>query len=430
MFSFSCKIALIFLCCLICGINAEEAPSLLIKIYVEDPKQLLPTLDKYTQNLSKQIPYQISVACNLDETELNAQDLKNGLMSYPHLSIHSSKDKTKIQALNSGVSELAGDFGILIVGSDKIEPAIPDYDKVIMEALQNNYKDHDGILNTLSDGRESINIAPAMTKAYYQRFGYIYNPSYYSSGHDQELTYVSRILNKETLLAKPVFKQVSQVNVEKMDENDLVTLQKRRMANFDVDDATLQKLFTKDWSILICTLDERAKQFSEIYSELQQQIKDNHLEDRVEVLFFRDNREVTVGFKRNALIKRSQGMYVNFIDDDDKIHEKYISMIHEKFKSKPDDVSLVGIITFNDHHPAKFIHSVKFKNYFQANGIYFRPPNHLNPMKRSTAAQFLFPSISYGEDTDWAMRIAKSGLLQKEEEITVPYYFYKYVDKK
>jgi len=106
-------------------------------------------------------------------------------------------------------------------------------------------------------------------------------------------------------------------------------------------------------------------------------------------------------------------MYVNFIDDDDEVHDNYIAMIHEKLKSNPDNVSLVGVITFNDENPTKFIHSVKFKSYFQANGIYFRPPNHLNTMKRSTAAQFLFPAISYGEDTDWAMRISRSGLLKK-----------------
>ena len=33
-----------------------------------------------------------------------------------------------------------------------------------------------------------------------------------------------------------------------------------------------------------------------------------------------DDREHTIGFKRNSLMQQSRGTYVNFLDDDDDVH--------------------------------------------------------------------------------------------------------------
>lgn len=186
---------------------------------------------------------------------------------------------------------------------------------------------------------------------------------------------------------------------------------------------------TKDWSILICTLEKRKQSFEFIYNKLQQQIHQNGLDDKVELLYFSDMGENTVGFKRNALLQQSKGCYVNFMDDDDDVADNYISMIHEKLKLNPDCVNLIGIITTNGKNPKKFIHSINYHSWFEKDGIYYRPPNHLNPIKRSIAIQFLFPEKNYGEDAVWSMAIAKSGLLQKEEWIDTPYYFYLFVTK-
>ena len=184
-----------------------------------------------------------------------------------------------------------------------------------------------------------------------------------------------------------------------------------------------------DWSILICTLQERKHFFEFIYNKLQEQIRQNNLQGRVEVLYFLDNRQHSIGHKRNALMRQSRGAYVNFIDDDDDVHPHYVKMIYDRLADEPDCVSLVGVITFNGRNPRTFIHSIDYNSYFESNNVYYRPPNHLNTMKRSIASRFAFPEISFGEDTDWAMRIAHSGLLKKEAKITEPYYFYLYCDK-
>lgn len=185
-----------------------------------------------------------------------------------------------------------------------------------------------------------------------------------------------------------------------------------------------------DWSILICTLEERKAWFEPLYNKILQQIKEVGLNDHIEVLYFLDNREASIGHKRNALFDAARGEYVNFLDDDDDIHANYIAMLYECMRKKPDVVKLMGIITFHGKSPRLFVHSIQYKTYFEHNGIYFRPPNHLNPMKRSLAMKFRFPEQgprgNFGEDFDWSMEIAKAGLLKTEEAVDEPYYFYRY----
>ncbi len=178
------------------------------------------------------------------------------------------------------------------------------------------------------------------------------------------------------------------------------------------------------WSILICTLEERAFSFNKLYKNLQKQIEKKGLQEQIEVLYFLDNREKTVGYKRNWLLANSKGEYVSSIDDDDEIHDNYIGMIYEKLLEKPDCISLTGIISYKNEHKRVFIHSLAYTSYYEKDQVYYRPPNHLNPIKRSIAVQFLFPENNYGEDTSWAMQLAYSGLLKKEIVIDEPYYFY------
>ncbi|HLB41181.1 MAG TPA: glycosyltransferase [Candidatus Babeliales bacterium] len=183
------------------------------------------------------------------------------------------------------------------------------------------------------------------------------------------------------------------------------------------------------WSILIPTITERASVFERIYTKLQQQITQANLEQQIEIIYFRDQKgEHNVGYKRNLLLATSRGKYTCFVDDDDDVHVDYIRLIYDKLQTDPDCVSLTGIISFagvKGKKPRKFIHSIKYKSYFMdTNLVYYRPPNHLNPIRRSIASQFKFPEQNTLEDTDWAMQICRAGVLKTEAELKMPYYFY------
>jgi len=188
---------------------------------------------------------------------------------------------------------------------------------------------------------------------------------------------------------------------------------------------------TRLWTIMICTVTTRAHFFEPLYDELLRQISNASLCGEVEVVYLSDDGELSIGAKRNRLLQKAAGKYVNFIDDDDLVSEEYVELLYSRLRRDPDCVELKGIITENGKNPKLFIHSIEYTSFFTgADGIYYRPPNHLNPMRRTIAQKFNYKEIDFGEDSDWTMRVVRSQLLKREESVPDPYYFYRYRSKK
>jgi glycosyltransferase involved in cell wall biosynthesis len=187
-----------------------------------------------------------------------------------------------------------------------------------------------------------------------------------------------------------------------------------------------REITTMLFSILIPTLEGRRERFDLLYQKLSKQIAENSLSGEVEVAYFLDNMEHSVGFKRNKLIERAKGKFVAFVDDDDDISDDYVHLICNAIKKNPDIdcIGIKGIITFRGKDPRIFVHSLQYKQYFSRGSMYFRPPYHLNPVKREIATKYMFEDISYSEDIDWAMRICRAGALKKEFFIDTVIYFY------
>lgn len=180
-------------------------------------------------------------------------------------------------------------------------------------------------------------------------------------------------------------------------------------------------------SILIPTLPKRAHMLAELMASLQKQIA--HEGAEVEILT--DSRTgISIGEKRNKLLQAASGDYLCFVDDDDMVSDYYIYCIMSALQSNPYCCSLNGVITTDGRNPKRFINSIKYNSYFESDGVYYRPPNHLNVIRASIAKQFEFNDSSFGEDTDWAMRICRAGVLKTEAEIEDTLYFYRYISNK
>lgn len=163
-------------------------------------------------------------------------------------------------------------------------------------------------------------------------------------------------------------------------------------------------------------------------------IEELERQQRTNVELFWDRSEIkTIGQKRNDLMKKAQGEYSCFIDDDDLISEDYIQEIVKGCKSGKDCISLRGVITWDGGRPETFEHSIKYESY-KTNVVgdvkYERYPNHLNAIKTSIAKQFVFPEINHGEDSDWATQIRNSGLLKTEYYIDKVLYHYQFKPNK
>lgn len=154
-------------------------------------------------------------------------------------------------------------------------------------------------------------------------------------------------------------------------------------------------------SILIC-LNDRKEQLTSLMENLSVQLKDV---EGVEILVDSDNGEITTGAKRNRLLAKAKGDYISFIDDDDKVSYSYIDRILTAIKTEPDVVGIMGLYYHGDNPPATFIHSIKYDYWFQEDDIFYRCPNHLNPVKRELAMQAGFPDVVAGEDHAYSVKL-------------------------
>jgi len=173
------------------------------------------------------------------------------------------------------------------------------------------------------------------------------------------------------------------------------------------------------WSILICTIDARHDMFYKLAGFLQNQIKDRN---QVELRYLCDSGGISIGVKRQILLEQATGEYINYVDDDDLVSEHYVKLILEALKPRPDCVGIEGILRRQSMPDAQFLHSLQYKCWYQNNGIYYRTPNHLNPIKRKLASKVGFIDKNHGEDRDYSDRIYK--LLRTEVMIKYPIYFY------
>lgn len=183
----------------------------------------------------------------------------------------------------------------------------------------------------------------------------------------------------------------------------------------------------KDLAILICHLPERYDYMKRLSAILDPQLEKHR--NNV-ICLSDDSRYKKVGRKRNDLLARVNAKYFCFIDDDDRVSSNYLDLLMEGVHKDVDCCSLIGEITFDGQNPKKFIHSIKYNDYFEKDNVYYRPPNHLNVMRTEIGRQFTFPEKNHGEDTDFAMQIARSGMLRSEHEVKQTYYYYDYRSKK
>jgi len=177
-------------------------------------------------------------------------------------------------------------------------------------------------------------------------------------------------------------------------------------------------------SLLILTIPSRKHFFVRIKNILADQVMPWY--DEVEILHDGDP-DMSIGDKRNKLLYRAKGEYCAFIDDDDRVSNHYIANNMIGIEAGVDCCSLTGQITENSKNPKKFIHSLKYTEWFEKDNVYYRPPNHLNCMRTSIAKRVGFPGKNHGEDKDFSMEICKQGLLKTEHVIDDVIYFYEYI---
>lgn len=153
------------------------------------------------------------------------------------------------------------------------------------------------------------------------------------------------------------------------------------------------------------------------------------------VIISKDNKELTIGEKREELYKKSTTPYSFMVDDDDDISEDAIDLILEAIKNNPD----VDCVTFQEHclmygKHFKSNHSLSYSGWYGDgshvlhDGFSFhRSPFYKDVIKTSIAQSVPFHHIRYGEDVLFSKDLYKH--LKTEVHIDKDLYFYIYDPK-
>jgi hypothetical protein len=186
-----------------------------MKVLVKFPTRSRPdkffyALDKYyelAENLDDMV---FIITCDIDDVSMNnievIDKLKKYIKKYKNLKVYFGTSTNKIEAVNANIEE---DFDVLVLASDDMIPIHKGYDVVIRQQMFKYFPDGDGAL-WFNDGHQgtNINTLPIMGKAYYDRFGYIYHPSYKSLYCDNEYTEVGISLKKLVYFSNCIIEHV------------------------------------------------------------------------------------------------------------------------------------------------------------------------------------------------------------------------------
>jgi glycosyltransferase involved in cell wall biosynthesis len=157
----------------------------------------------------------------------------------------------------------------------------------------------------------------------------------------------------------------------------------------------------------------------------------NGLIGKVEIISECDNKQISIGLKRQKLLERATGEFICFLDDDDMPYDNYLRNIVSVIENNP-GIDCIGIaidMTTNGKNEQRCCHSLKYRKW--KNNVdgwdYVRNITHFNPVRRDLALKVGFQDLRFGEDKLYSDAVTK--LCKKEVYITEPVFHYRYSNK-
>lgn len=175
-------------------------------------------------------------------------------------------------------------------------------------------------------------------------------------------------------------------------------------------------------SILLPTVVTRAGRFAKLYAHILAQARGKP----VEVIVACDNKEISIGKKRQNLLEQATGEYVVYIDDDDWVADDYVERILAALSTKPDCVGFLIHCTSNGKNPVLARASLRYNKWGENEDGYAhtRSPYQKTPVRRSIALKVGFPDLRYAEDREFSKGLLKH--LKLEVFIDEVLYHYRY----
>lgn len=381
------------------------------------PTKVVETLRKYVASAARKDLIGVAISCDNNDSSMSRpsiqQELHEVLGSVAWHRIFFSPNQNKIQACNANMGEIEYDWDIVVLVSDDMIPQIVGWDQIIRNHMTTYFPDTRGIL-WFNDGcqADKLNTLCIFGRKMYECFGHIYQPEYKSLFCDTELT------DKCRGELAPYCRYIPYCIIRHehpgtgyAQNMDTLYAKNQTYWNEDMYTYISRKQYAYDLSVLIPTIPGREEGLMRLVESIREKVGRICSEIRVEFCLAFDNRETSVGMKRQRLVQEAKGKYCAFIDDDDEITDAYIEDVAATIQGQYPVMRLRGRI-----HPYTFTHSLENTlNSPMARGdVFLRPPNHLNPMMTDVAKLIHYKDAVRGEDLDWTIRMARAGFLTHE----------------
>lgn len=167
------------------------------------PEQFLKTLKEYITRASDNFLIQYLISYDDDDTTMTKEVIGSAKSFHPNVVVYSGKGVSKIEACNRDI-EKANDWDIILLISDDMHVKINGWDSRIKE----DFKGHDGCVWYWDKAQKSICTLSCMHRSYYNKFNYLYHPSYFSFFCDNEFTEVAQAASKMKFIAIPMIQHV------------------------------------------------------------------------------------------------------------------------------------------------------------------------------------------------------------------------------
>lgn len=200
------------------------------------PGQFLKVLRSMVEMSSdpKNIHYLISA--DYDDSSMPKEMINEVADLSSYVKIIWGVSNTKIQAINADMQH-AGNWDIVLLASDDMIPQVQGWDNIIREGFNN---DLDKALWFFDGSQHRICTLVCMGRKRYEKFGYLYHPSYISLWCDNEWTEVNNPIKFDTILFRhehPAHCGGVQMDAlyqrnESFFERDRLNYEKRKQQNF------------------------------------------------------------------------------------------------------------------------------------------------------------------------------------------------------
>ncbi len=179
-------------------------------------------------------------------------------------------------------------------------------------------------------------------------------------------------------------------------------------------------------SILIPSTFDRQEMTAVLVEHLEFQIYRSLAQLDVEIIVDFDNREVSIGAKRQRMLETANGEYVVMIDSDDLVPDNYIQEVLKALRSKPDCIG--HKIECSGTSGKTESVSIRYQQWCEKRyGFdYIRTPYPKVPIRKDICLKIGYKDMRYGEDHDFSKRLKFSKLIKKEAYIDQVLYFYRY----